>query len=445
MDGNGVSRSLAAIILFAAATASAQTDPGVRPGANGSGAPLPGLSANERNYFEVGREDFAEAEGIGDGLGPRFNLDGCGACHLQPDIGGTSPAVNPQVAAATAFGARNTVPSFITSNGPIREARFKRLPNGNPDGGVHGLFVISGRVDSTGNASSCNIVQDNFAQQVASQNVIFRIPTPVFGLGLLEEITDRTLINNLAAQGSAKAARGITGRFNHNGNDGTIARFGWKAQNPTGLVFSGEAYNVEMGITNESFQTERDETPECQFASLPNDVTNTDGATPLDAISAVEKFAFFMRFLDQPTPSTAVPGGANSITEGRNAFVNIGCALCHTPSLTTGNATVASLRNKQANLFSDLALHNMGPGLADDVAQGEARGDEFRTAPLWGLGKRLFFLHDGRTNNLVTAIQAHASNGNSRYQSSEANAVINAFNGLPPAQKQNLLNFLRSL
>jgi CxxC motif-containing protein (DUF1111 family) len=87
----------------------------------------------------------------------------------------------------------------------------------------------------------------------------------------------------------------------------------------------------------------------------------------------------------------------------------------------------------------------MGPGLADDVSQGVARGDEFRTAPLWGLGQRIFFLHDGRTTNLLTAIQAHASNGNATYQASEANAVVNSFNALTPTQKQNLLNFLRSL
>jgi len=429
------------LIVLAAVTTTAysQVDPGVRPGGAGAGTPIPGLTANELAFFDAGRDDFAEQEGVGDGLGPRFNLDSCGGCHIQPAIGGTSPSVNPQVATATAFGAQNTLPSFITSNGPVREARFKS------DGGVHSLFTIRGRSDSTGSASGCNLVQENFAAQQASGNVIFRTPTPVFGLGLMEEITDQTLLNNVAANGSAKAALGITGRVNRNGNDGRITRFGWKSQNPTGLVFSGEAYNVEMGITNEGFQTERDETPECQFARLPNDVTNVDGANGIDTISAIEKFAFFMRFLAPPTPSTTVPGGANSITEGRNAFVNTGCAHCHTPTLTTGNATVAALRNKSANLFSDLALHNMGPGLADDISQGAARGDEFRTAPLWGLGQRIFFLHDGRTSNLLTAIQAHASNGNGTYQSSEANAVVNSFNALTPTQKQNLLNFLRSL
>jgi len=155
---------VAAVISVGSAGALAQTDPGPRPGANGAGQEIPGLTTNEAAFFDAGRDDFAEAEGVGDGLGPRFNLDSCGGCHLAPDIGGSSPPVNPQVAVATAFGARNTVPSFITQNGPIREARFKTLPNGNPDGGVHALFVVSQRSDSTGNAGACNIVQDNFAQ-----------------------------------------------------------------------------------------------------------------------------------------------------------------------------------------------------------------------------------------------------------------------------------------
>lgn len=446
MKPGKVSAALAAIALFGgAAVTHAQIDPGVRSGPSGAGAPLPGLTANEIAFFDAGRDDFAEAEGVGDGLGPRFNLDGCGGCHLQPDVGGTSPPVNPQVSVATAFGAQNTVPSFITPNGPIREARFKWGPGGIPDGGVHALFVISGRVDDTGNASGCNITQENFAQQLAFNNVIFRIPTPVFGLGLMEEIPDKTILTNLAANGSLKALKGISGRVNRNGNDGTIARFGWKAQNISGLVFSGEAYNVEMGITNEMFQVERDETANCQFAQLPNDVTNLEGATPLETVGAVEKFAFFMRFLAPPTPSTTQPGGSASIGRGLTAFNNVGCALCHTPTLTTGNTTVAALRNKNVNLYSDLAVHNMGPGLADDVAQGGASGDEFRTAPLWGLGQRVFFLHDGRTSDLNAAIQAHKSYGNGFYGPSEANTVINSFNSLSASSKQDLLNFLRSL
>ena len=337
------------------------------------------------------------------------------------------------------------VPPFITLNGPIREARFKRAPSGARDGGVHALYVISQRNDGTGNASACNITQDNFAAEIASNNIIFRIPTPVFGMGLIEQIEERELVRNLSEGAGTRAQLGISGRLNRNDNDGRVTGFGWKAQNVSAMVFSGEAYNVEMGITNETFQTERDETPACQFSQLPNDVTATDGVTGTDTISAIEKFALFMRFLGAPIPSTTTPGGNASITEGFNAFVNVGCAQCHTQQLRTGNATVAALRNQNVRLFSDVALHNMGPGLADDIVQGLATGDEFRTAPLWGLGQRVFFLHDGRTNNLLTAIQAHRSNANGTYPASEANTVIDRFNALSTTARQNMLNFLRSL
>ena len=453
---------LAALLIGMVGVSNAQfaaKDPGVRGGAAGAGQMLQGLNAQQRALFTDGQADFAEAEGVGDGLGPRFNLDSCGGCHAAPAVGGSSPAVNPQVALATAFGARNTVPSFIRRNGPVREVRFVKNPDGSPDGGVHALFVISGRVDSTGNASGCNIKQDDFATQFANNNAIFRIPTPTFGLGLIEAIPDKTLVANQAAAAPQKAQFGIGGRFNtrstssssstsssvsgemnRSGNDGTITRFGWKAQNKSLLVFSGEAYNVEMGITNDAFQNERDETASCQFATVPNDPQPDDGT-----IGAIEKFAVFMRFLAAPTPSTNSPGGSTSINNGKQVFSQVGCNLCHTPTLTTGNAYTPALANKSVNLFSDLMLHGMGPGLADGISQGAAAGDEFRTAPLWGLGQRIFFLHDGRTSDLVEAIQQHRSAGNATYSASEANGVINNYNGLRESDKQDLLNFLRSL
>jgi CxxC motif-containing protein (DUF1111 family) len=424
----------------------AARDPGPRTSSAAAGAPLANLTPMEREYFDAGLEEFEEAEGIADGIGPRFNLDGCAGCHLHPAVGGSSPPVNPQVEVATAFGARNVVPSFIRSNGPVREARFKLRPNGTRDGGVHALFVISGRVDDTGgDATGCTIEQPDFETELARNNVIFRIPTPVFGGGLMEHIPDATLIANLASNSTAKSRSGISGRLNRNGNDGTITRFGWKAQVVSLLLFSGEAYNVEMGVSNELFQNERDNTEECQYSTLPNDVTTVDGDTGVESVSAIEKFAFFMRTLAPPAPSLTAPGGANSIARGRQLFQDIGCALCHTPKLQTGDATVVSLKYQDVNLYSDLAIHNMGPGLADNVVQGEAAGDEFRTAPLWGLGQRLFFLHDGRTRDLVRAIREHASSGNSQFGPSEANRVVTNFNSLPGRNQQDLLNFLRSL
>jgi CxxC motif-containing protein (DUF1111 family) len=417
------------------------SDPGVRGGGPGAGGPIDGLTPRETDFFNAGQEDFEEVEVVADGLGPRMNLDSCAGCHAQPVTGGTSPAVNPQVAFASKDGGTDQVPFFIRLNGPVREARFQFNPNGTRDGGVHNTATITGRTDANG----CVLAQPDFAAEAARNNLIFRIPTPVFGAGLIEMIPDKAIVNNLAANASAKAHLGISGRTNNNGNDGTIARFGWKAQNKSLLLFSGEAYNVEMGISNELFQTEREEKAACQFATVPNDVTDTEATATPEGLNGVEKFAFFQRFLAPPTPSPTMPGGANSINRGRNLFTSIGCALCHTPTLTTGDSTVAALRNQSVNLYSDLALHAMGPGLADDILQGAARGDEFRTSPLWGLGKRIFFLHDGRTRNLIEAIQEHKSGGNSKFGPSEANGVVNNFNHLSDFQQQDLLNFLRSL
>jgi CxxC motif-containing protein (DUF1111 family) len=427
-------------------------DPGVRGGAAGAGGAIAGLMKNELAFFDAGKDDFVEEETVPEGLGPTMNLDSCGGCHLHPAVGGTSPPVNPQIAFANKDGASNAIPSFITRNGPVREARFVRNADRTLNGGVHDLFTIAGRSDAPG----CGLRQPDFEGELARRNVIFRIPTPVFGAGLIEQIPDRAILANQAAEMPMKksmriqgrpnitlAGRTISGQANLNGNDGTVARFGWKAQNKSLLVFAGEAYNVEMGITNELFQTERDETPACQFAKLPNDVTNTAAKTPLEAVSAIQKFAFFMRFLAPPEPSPNSPGGADSIKRGRELFSAVGCALCHTPTLRTGDTTVAALRDQAVNLYSDLLVHDMGTGLADGVTQGQAGPREFRTAPLWGLGQRLFFLHDGRTSDLLEAIRAHQSG--SFFDASEANEVIKSFNRLRENQKQDVLNFLRSL
>jgi len=209
-----------------------------------------------------------------------------------------------------------------------------------------------------------------------------------------------------------------------------------------------EAYNVEMGISNQLFPQKRDETPSCIFTATPNDALNfTTQATTATSnpavISDIEAFANFMRMLAPPTPAPDTPSLAN----GRAAFIKVGCAHCHTPSLTTGkmiasgSSTVpsAALSNQTAHLWSDLLVHHMGKGLADGITQGGAGPDEFRTAPLWGVGQRIFFLHDGRTSNLVEAVWAHKSRG------SEANRVINHFNKLSTEEQQGIIDFLRSL
>jgi len=467
-------------VFFFPGAAMSQTDPGVRPGAiNGQpGAsqtsPLPLASVGANNptgimeFFDNGLGRFQEQEvvsgGANNGLGPRFNYNSCAGCHAQPAVGGSGPANNPEfqaISAGIVSGATNTMPSFITAQGPTVVARFPFFRNSNgtpntsaPNGGVEDFFTVSGRPD----AGNCNLQQPNFEQAQQSNNIIFRIPTPMFGAGLIENIDDATLIANQAAQAGNNF--GISGAFNRNGNDGTIARFGWKAQNKSLLLFAGEAYNVEMGITNELFAQERPLPQEEQAGGLPANCLNLAGkGYPEDATnfnvsansdqaaqnaqvpSDIVLFAEFMRLLAPPVPSLSVPGGSASISNGLALFKSIGCATCHTPAIhsTQPSGVTSSLGNAAVRAFSDFQIHHMGTGLADNVSQGGAGGDQFRSAPLWGLGQRIFFLHDGRTTNLLTAIAAHRSNG------SEATQVEENFASLTAAQQQEVLNFLRSL
>ena len=448
-------------------------DPGPRTGPAAAGGFYPTLQGYEQTYFNDAFARFMEVDSVaggltaenGAGLGPGFNGNSCAMCHAQPAVGGSSPGLtspqnpipNPQVSLATLDGATNIVPSFITDAGPVREARFITVSGkkfGALDGGVHDLYTITGRTD----AGVCALAQPNFSQAQSENNVIFRIPTPTFGLGLVEATPDGTLQANLAANQSQKAALGIGGTLNTSGNDGTVTRFGWKAQNKSLLMFAGEAYNVEQGVTNELFPNKRSVAPGCDLNGTPEDRTNildpsnqSDTGSASTMSSDLVNFATFMRLSAPPTPATL----SASAQAGQALFTSVGCAYCHSPSLTTGTSPYTGMTNVTYFPFSDFALHHMGVNLADGIVQGGAGPDMFRTAPLWGVGQRLFFLHDGRTSNLVTAIEDHFSFGincvglpNSAQLigcKSEANAVINSFNALTVTQKQEIIDFLRSL
>ena len=270
---------MSAILLALSATGSSQNvtvhDPGVRGGNAGAGGALPGVSGAYNELFAAGLAKFSQVDQVvQDGLGPRMNLNSCAGCHGTPATGGSSPKINPQFAFVNGSDhGTNTLPSFITRDGPTREARFKKANPGNlTDGGVHNLFTISGMKGAEG----CVLPQPDFAVELARKNVIFRIPTPVFGAGLIEQIPDQAIVDNLNNQTDQPEKRRMhvggrvnivvsgntrteqirtQGEPNRNGNDGTIARFGWKAQNKSLLLFAAEAYNVEMGISNELFQT----------------------------------------------------------------------------------------------------------------------------------------------------------------------------------------------
>ena len=212
-------------------------DPGPRGAPVSAGAPIAGLTSDQLAFFADGAARFNDPDTVSSGLGPTFNADFCGTCHSQPAEGGTSPSTtaypfvgpNPQVALASAHGATNTLPSFIALDGPVREARFPHQLNRDgsvnqnlPDNGVHDLYTIAGRDDAPG----CQMSQPDFARGLRQGNVIFRIPTPVFGAGLIEAIDEATSSpmraptpdrRSLWGSLGSPTARGTTGRSRGSG------------------------------------------------------------------------------------------------------------------------------------------------------------------------------------------------------------------------------------
>jgi CxxC motif-containing protein (DUF1111 family) len=460
---------LASSVLMTGAFAWAQsaTDPGPRGGAAGAGKFQNGLTTNEKAFEPAIGGQFQQAFSVTGtstcgtsqtcqsmfGLGPRFNSNSCASCHAQPAPGGSSPTSNPLFGAYQLDGASNSMPSFETSNGPVLVPRFPyQISNlAVPDGLVHQLFTIAGRSD----AGSCDLQQPNFTQASSEGDLVFRQPLPTFGDGYVEIIQNSDILNNLNSNLAQKQALGIGGAANI-ADDGSVSRLGWKAQWRAILPAAGAEENVEMGVTNEMFPTETDQSQaNCLTNPVPEDFTNYayTGMSnfPWNFPEGADRSAIFIRFLEQPTPGQCLADATFHETAGQtcknglNQFNAAGCALCHTVSYTTPAGSIPSMGHIKANLYSDLLLHHMGPCLADNIVQGVAQGDMWRTPPLWNLGQRYWFMHDGRTNSIVTAIEDHNCTGNGQYPASEGNQVITNFNSLSPQNQQDLVNFLRSL
>jgi CxxC motif-containing protein (DUF1111 family) len=468
------------------------------------------------------------------GLGPSFNALSCFACHAEPAVGGASPGVvtvngnterttlgpndfvfngvqqNPEFIAASTDGATNTLPCFIVppaggtgpcnvaigdfrtgdfSNGPVVEVRFPSgftPPTSGSDidtvlpGAVADLFTFMGRADAP---AGCTVAQEPISAQIHAGNAIFRTPTPTFGLGLVENTPELALLANSNANAAVKNSLGIhTGStvFNRSGNDQSITRFGWKAQNKSLMMFAGEASNVEMGVTNELFPNERTTGSGalCTPNPQPEDEVLGTAPSPGDASqisSVLENNAVFMRLnaaasqcdytstLDNTGAPVCKPLGTNAlagqcffgssgpagsssfcatVTKGLPAY-GIGCVLCHSDSLTTANSSQPGLQNFTYAPYSDFALHDLGVKNSDGVMQGQAFPRQFRTAPLWGAGQRFFFMHDGRYIDLDHAIRNHCPTPGEA--GNESCAVIQSYEGLSGSNESLILDFLRSL
>ncbi len=358
--------------------------------------PVDGLTPAEMAAFLEGDAQFGRPFSPAEGLGPIFNNVSCAACHSGDGRGRVE----------------NALSRFDGLGGP--QMQDKAIA------GAEREFVPPG------------------------VSVSLRLPPPVFGVGLIEAIPESAILANVDSLDAD--ADGISGRPNFvtppsfvppeepGGAPGLrVGRFSRKAQVSTLLQQVTGAYHEDMGITSDFLPVENIN-PQASRATDAADRV-ADPEIPAATVRAVVNY---IRMLAAPAPGGATPARQR----GSVVFDSIGCASCHVRTLTTGSSVIAALSNQPVPLYSDLLLHDMGPGLADNRPDGSASGSEWRTAPLWGLrlmrqflNGDAFLLHDGRARTIEDAILLHGG---------EAQAVRARFTALPAADRAALLDFVGS-
>ena len=315
------------------------------------------------------------------GLGPLFNGRDCDSCH------------NTSAGVEFPGGMGVTPDTFVRRVARIQPHTLEPLPSHvGPIARQHSISELGFR---------CGIPTGDPPQANAFSN---RSAMTLRGTSLIENIRIGDIEKVRAAQ-----PPGVRGRFNVL-PDGRIGKFGWKAQTATLVEFMGEAFRDEIGLTNPLAPT--DLVKGCEASILKPEAD----AVPLTSLVA------FLNTIDPPAPTAACLNSPGAAT-----FQSVGCATCHAPSMPgPGNAS-------PVRLYSDLLLHDVGPGLADGFVQASARGSEFRTAPLWRVADRAHFLHDGRTQNISEAIGLHGG---------QAAGAAASFRSLSSADLQALLDFL---
>lgn len=360
------------------------------------GEAVPGLSDTEARAFAAGRGVFARIYTPAEGLGPRFNENSCSACHTFPVDGGTGETAVRKATRHTADGTCD----LLSEHGGLN-LRLQATP------------ALAAGDDARVPTPS-----------VATHAARFTIPF-VFGLGLVDAIP----LASLEARADPEDADGdgVSGRLGRD-VDGRPARFGRKADVATLEDFVDSALRLEMGLTTPRLPDE------AGAGSIPPVGADVD-PTPEPEIDAgtFDDLTAFVRFLAPPAPADAE--GDPSVQRGRELFEELGCAACHAPVLRTGSHPSAALRNRAVALYSDLLLHDMGPGLEGTCAPG-ASTTEYRTEPLMGLRYRDTYLHDGRSRRVRDAILLHGG---------EAEATRRRFSELDRLQQEALLGFLGTL
>ena len=411
----------------------------------------------------------------------RFNGDQCSVCHQQPAIGGSGgfpgsqsarPAVKFRKPENPMFdliphrkGGQNYVPSFITQYGPIREVRFQKNPDGTADGGVHALFTVVGRTDiGSPGCTAAALPPTDFESEYKKGNLSFRIPLQTFGLGLIEAIQDSTILSSAAATASLRVPLGIGGIPNRSGNDGTIARFGWKAQNKSLAIFAGEAYNVEMGVTNDCFRIAGTKLrPAIRESTNP---MTSRGRTPTTCEINTSRIrctwsrtGWNLRFScgnwlrRNPFRSRQRDREAATVRHRCRSNPGIGCFLCHTPTMMTGprHETGGARKSTGASV-----LGPADPSYGQRTWRTTSRRD-WRKATC--SARRPCGGWDSECSSFTTAEPTTCSRplppthpqvmakpaATAGYRPSEATAVVHKFNALSREPQQAILDFLRSL
>jgi CxxC motif-containing protein (DUF1111 family) len=361
------------------------------------GQPFPNLRTEELERFDGGRAQFVTEEGPADGLGPVFNDVSCGKCHATPALGGGSTTL---------------------------ETRFGAITNGvfDPLTQFGGSLI---QVKGIGLVGTCDYVGESVPPEA---NVVAQRRTvPLFGLGLVDSVPESTFhyVASIEAVLFPEQAGRVARVQDIARGRPAVGRFGWKDQETSLHQFSGDAYLNEMGVTNPEFPNENCPNGDCALlACNPRPDLNDDG-------SDVAAFTDFMTLL---APPPRAPPGPEAF-DGKRVFSALGCSHCHWATFRTGSAAVAALSDATFHPYSDFLLHDMG-SLGDGIALADAKGSEFRTAPLWGVSALTLFLHDGRATTLSEAILAHDG---------QAKSARDGFANLSVKEQSALVAFLNSL
>jgi CxxC motif-containing protein (DUF1111 family) len=417
---------------------------------DGTGAfaqPLPSLTTEQRRAFSVGNNFFndnwvtapASTEGR-DGLGPLFNAQSCSSCH-EFDGRGEPPATDTDATRGLLLRLSVLAEDGRVVPDPVYGGQLQdRAINGvAPEGRIAIAWTDVGGAYSDGTpyvlqSPQYSILDLGYGPLTANVAISARVAPAVFGVGLLEAIDEDTIM--AGADPADSNGDGISGRPNRvpsEAGDLVVGRFGWKANVATVKQQNAGAFHGDIGITS-SLHTEQGCT-----ATQRGCLDAPTGGTPELDDQKLERVTFYTRTLAVPARRAVTNGDTRT---GEELFATVGCVSCHIPTLRTARVDLGGLSNQTIHPYTDLLLHDMGPGLADNRPDGEATGAEWRTAPLWGIGLidtvngHTRLLHDGRARGIEQAILWHGG---------EASAAQGAFVSLSAVQRRQLIAFLESL